>query len=239
VAATLNPAIALEEQALLAALPFAPAGVTRAAVAESALVRWDAAHTPPTGFPWLGVYNGLHAHFRLYLLGLLELRQGKTVAADRWAGELAALPGSHEAQELGRGLAESLRAHEAATTGQPARALARFDSARLRVSEGLLESQFGSQAYERFARAELLFRLGRWRDALPWYASLGEISIDGLIYLAPAHQRQGEIYERLGERRAAVAHYTRFLELWRDADPELLPAVRQARSRLLALNAGG
>ena len=120
---------------------------------------------------------------------------------------------------------------------QPMAALARFDTARLRVSEGLLESQIGSQSYERFARAELLFRLGRWRDALPWYASLAEISIDNLIYVAPAQQRQGEIYERLGEHRAAAAHYARFLELWRDADPELSPVVRQARARLLALNA--
>ncbi|HSQ31088.1 MAG TPA: tetratricopeptide repeat protein, partial [Gemmatimonadaceae bacterium] len=238
VAAILNPGMALEEQAILAALPFSPAGVTRAAVAESALARWDAAHSAPSSFPWFGVYNGLHAHLRVYLLGLLELRQGKTDAADRWAGELAALPGSHEAHELGRGLAESLRAHEAAATGQSTRALAHFDAARLRVSEGLLESQVGSQAYERFARAELLFRLGRWRDALPWYASLGEISIDGLIYLAPAQQRQGEIYDRLGDRRAAAVHYVRFLELWRDADPELTPAVQQARTRLLALNAG-
>ena len=237
VAAVLNPAIALEEQALLAALPFAPAAVTRTAVAESALLRWDAAHTPPSSFPWLGVYNGLHAHLRVYLLGLLELRQGKTDAADRWAGELADLPGSHEAQELGRGLGESLRAHAADATGQATAALARFDAARLRVSEGLLESQIGSQSFERFARAELLFRLGRWRDALPWYASLAEISIDGLIYAAPARQRQGEIYEQLGERRAAAAHYARFLELWRDADPELAPVVRQARARLLALNA--
>ena len=238
VAAILNPGMALEEQALLAALPFAPTGVTRAAVAESALARWDASHSAPSSFPWFGVYNGLHAHLRVYLLGLLELRQGKTDAVDRWAGELAALPGSHEAHELGRGLAESLRAHQAAATGQSTRALAHFDAARLRVSEGLLESQVGSQAYERFARAELLFRLGRWRDALPWYASLGEISIDGLIYLAPAQQRQGEIYERLGDRRAAAVHYVRFLDLWRDADPELGPAVRQARTRLLALNAG-
>jgi tetratricopeptide (TPR) repeat protein len=237
VAAVLNPAVALEEQALLAALPFAPEPVTRAAVAESALARWDAAHTAPSSFPWLGVYNGLHAHLRVYLLGLLGLRQGKTDAADRWARELAGLPGSQEANEIGRGLAESLRAHEAAATGQPTAALARFDAARLRVSEGLLES-IGSQSFERFARAELLFRLGRWRDALPWYASLAEISIDGLIYGAYAQQRQGEIYERLGDRRAAAAHYARCLELWRDADPELTPIVRRVRTRLRALNAG-
>ncbi len=104
------------------------------------------------------------------------------------------------------------------------------------MHQGLLELQFGSQAYERWARAELLFRLGRWRQALPWYASLPELYIYQLVYEGPAELRQAQIYERLGDRPAARAHYARFVDLWRDADPELRPQVEQARARLRALS---
>jgi hypothetical protein len=42
-----------------------------------------------------------------------------------------------------------------------------------------------------------------------------------LLYLAPAHLRQAEIHERAGRREQALQHYRAFVELWRDADPEL------------------
>jgi tetratricopeptide (TPR) repeat protein len=136
---------------------------------------------------------------------------------------------------MARGLSESVLAHLAASSMNDAEAMTRFDAARLRVSEGLLESQFGSQAYERWARAELLFRMGRFREALPWYASLAQISIDGMIYLAPAEARQAVIHEQLGDSAAAAMHYRRFLDLWGDANPEQGAWVAHARSRLEAL----
>lgn len=235
-AAGLDSALALEQRALLAALPFGTGGDARAAAAEAALARWDGEHTPPASYPWLAVYDGLHGVIREYLLGLLELRRGDESAAERRAVALVQRGGNAEQRELARGLGQSLRAHAAARAGRPD-ALARFDAARLRLPEGLLESQIGSQAYERWGRAELLFRLGQWRQALPWYVSLTETSfIDGLIYDAPAELRQAQIYERLGDRRAAQSHYARFIELWRSADPELQPRVDQARARLHALS---
>jgi hypothetical protein len=41
-----------------------------------------------------------------------------------------------------------------------------------------------------------------------------------------------EIYEQRGERRQAAPHYTRFTELWLDADPQLRPLVQDVRQRL-------
>ena len=233
----LDPA-ATEEGALLAALPFAPDAPARAAAVEAALLRLDRADLRVTTYPWRAVYNGLHPTLRDYLLGLLELRRGDGEGVRRRAASLAARAaqgGGRDGRELARGLAESLLGHVAIANGRGSEALARFDAARLRVSEGLLESQVGSQAYERWARAELLFRMGRLREALPWYATLAETSIDGLIYLAPAEARQAEIRERLGDPDAAIAHYRRFLDLWRDADAELGPWVAHARSRLEGL----
>jgi hypothetical protein len=194
---------------------------------------------PPCGddVSWRAVYNGLHPILRTTCSDCSSY--GAAIArasggAPR-AGARAAQGGGRDGRELARGLAESLLGHVAIANARGSEALARFDTARLRVSEGLLESQVGSQAYERWARAELLFRMGRLQEALPWYATLAETSIDGLIYLAPAEARQAEICERLGDPDAAIAHYRRFLELWHDADPELGSWIAHARSRLQAL----
>jgi DNA-binding SARP family transcriptional activator/TolB-like protein len=237
-AAALHPLLAAEQRALLAALPFAPEAPARIAAAEAALLRLDGDAAQATTYPWLAVCNGLHGILREYLLGILALRQGDVGAARRQASVLAARATREsrlQPRELARGLSESLLAHLAASTANDVEALARFDAARLRVSEGLLESQFGSQAHERWARAELLSRTGRLREALSWYASLAQISIDGMIYVGPAEARQAGVLEQLGDTAAAAMHYRRFLELWGDADPELGAWVAHARSRLEAL----
>jgi tetratricopeptide (TPR) repeat protein/tRNA A-37 threonylcarbamoyl transferase component Bud32 len=52
----------------------------------------------------------------------------------------------------------------------------------------------------------------------------------------PQVQRQlGAIYEAKGERTKAVEQYTAFLDLWRQADPELQPQVREVKERLSRL----
>ena len=50
--------------------------------------------------------------------------------------------------------------------------------------------------------------------------------------LAAALRRLGELYEAGGEEAKAAAAYTRLLALWRRADPELSPTLREIRSRL-------
>jgi len=55
------------------------------------------------------------------------------------------------------------------------------------------------------------------------------------MYLAPSHLHRARIHERRGERVAAVEHYARVVELWRDADPRLQPLVEEARAALRRL----
>jgi DNA-binding SARP family transcriptional activator/tetratricopeptide (TPR) repeat protein len=90
-------------------------------------------------------------------------------------------------------------------------------------------------ADQRFARAEILERLGRLREALQWYATIPSETSADVLYLAPAHFARARIHERLGERDDAAGHYERFLELWADADAELQPDVSHARHRLALL----
>jgi hypothetical protein len=50
--------------------------------------------------------------------------------------------------------------------------------------------------------------------------------------LAPIQKRLGELYEAKGDTARAVPHYVAFLNLWKNADPELQPAVAEVRRRL-------
>lgn len=71
-------------------------------------------------------------------------------------------------------------------------------------------------AYERYLDAPWLFRA----EALDRFV------------LARILQRLGALYETEGDLEGASRAYTRFVELWESADPELQPRVEAARSRL-------
>jgi hypothetical protein len=52
------------------------------------------------------------------------------------------------------------------------------------------------------------------------------------IAFPSVRQRLGELYEAKGNVEKALEHYTAFVELWKDADPELQPRVRDVRGRI-------
>ena len=233
-------AVALEYRALHLGQAFLLAPRVELEAMRDTLRRWDAV-VPPTSFPMWAVYNGLHGHVRRYLIGLLSVRLGDLSEAERQARALEedAVTRGGDARALAVGLGRSLRGHVLAARGAPDSALAAFEAGRALVSEGLLDAPFANQATDRYARAEVLRALGRDDEAHAWYASLGETTIDVTIFEAPAQLRRAEMYERRGQTREAAAHYARFVELWRNADPELRPAVMQAERQLARLGRTG
>jgi tetratricopeptide (TPR) repeat protein len=54
-----------------------------------------------------------------------------------------------------------------------------------------------------------------------------------------AHERLGSLYLQVGDTVAAARHLAEFIELWKDADPELQPRVEAARRLLAQLAAEG
>ena len=42
-----------------------------------------------------------------------------------------------------------------------------------------------------------------------------------------------------GDRERAISHLSRFVQLWKNADPELQPVVAEAKRHLARLQAGG
>jgi tetratricopeptide (TPR) repeat protein len=252
----LDAGAALEHHAFFALTRFLKPARSELTALRDSLQRWNPSSAREEGDGLIEVHRSAHPYLRLYLLGMLSARLGEPAAALGYAAELrsagvAAVLGdlvpevqqtvderADNSSPLGVFAADQgqfVRAEVAWMGGRRQEALALLDQARYwttdsrRTEHG--DSPFFNQLHERFARAELLYELGRHEDALPWYRAL---SYD-FLYTGPAHLRLAQIYERRGERQKAIEHYSRFLELWRDSDPALQPLVQQARQALARL----
>ena len=90
--------------------------------------------------------------------------------------------------------------------------------------------------------AQMWDRAGEADSALAWYRRGVESPMTGETfedaYLYPiALRRLGALYEERAEPAEALDYYGRFVELWRDADPELQPIVTAVRERMARLAA--
>jgi tetratricopeptide (TPR) repeat protein/tRNA A-37 threonylcarbamoyl transferase component Bud32 len=54
-------------------------------------------------------------------------------------------------------------------------------------------------------------------------------------FLAPTHKRLGELYEQKGDREKAAEHFAAFVDIWKNADPELQAQVQAVKSKLARL----
>ncbi len=81
---------------------------------------------------------------------------------------------------------------------------------------GMLDSAVAY--YERYLTTPVLFRAGQ-DNVNVWLVM----------------RRLGELYEQLGDVERALLYYDRFVDLWRDADPELQPQVRDVQERMARL----
>jgi hypothetical protein len=158
--------------------------------------------------------------FRQYLLGLLSARLGDTARGRAHLRDLAALRDTM-APRLVRGLAAEIARSAGDLTG----ALRQLELVGGVPSHSRRLARAGVR--ERFLRGEVLRLLGRYEEAIPWYASFW--SAYDLFYIAPAHLRLGEIYERLGRTEEALFHYRRFIEMWKDCDAAFRPLLQQAQ----------
>jgi serine/threonine-protein kinase len=87
-----------------------------------------------------------------------------------------------------------------------------------RVFDRMGQPDSARAAYERAVNEGALFRV-----------------MDDAFSLAPSYKRLGELYEARGDRNRAADYYGKFVDLWKDADPELQPAVTEIRQRLARL----
>jgi hypothetical protein len=197
------------------------------------LEKWEPQSEAPDPTP--GRVSILQPQLRLYLLGLLSSRLGNQAQALRHAAELEQSDHPPETAALVRDLARTIRADVEWRRGRPAEALELLKPVKGEVPADLLGDPVFGEDGARYLRAELLYQLGRDREALRWFSNGFQGRPSELIYQAPAHLRQAELYERLGDRQQAVDHYSRFIQLWKNCDPEQRASVERAKARLASL----
>ena len=229
-----DPAV-LITRALLASAPFITVAPAELGAARAELERWEVSAPAPGGEPgsWSVLHEGLLPHLRAYLLGILAARLGDAGAASQHAAEIATLEAPDEASGLVHDLALSVRARNELAANRPEEALAMLRDLRMETRFDLtFSSPFLSQAAERFVLAELLHRLGRTRESIPWLESFAQNSVYDLVYVAPAQLRLGRIRAEDGSPDEAARHYRRFATLWNDCDADLKPLVDDAQRAL-------
>ena len=89
-----------------------------------------------------------------------------------------------------------------------------------------------AEEHARYLRSRLLFLAARNEEALRLVENAFAGTPGELHFRAPAHLLEAEIHQRLGDKKAAAEHYTRFIALWRSCDPPLRPIVEGARMQL-------
>ena len=134
-----------------------------------------------------------------------------------------------------QGTAHRLRGEIALAEGNPEVALAEFRQVDM-LPDGPRTSN-GDVVFMALARA---FDAASQPDSaiayFERYLTTPSVSrANDAIYLAGTYKRLGELYEARGDRAMAASAFTRFVELWQDADPEVQPKVTSVRERLARL----
>jgi DNA-binding SARP family transcriptional activator/tetratricopeptide (TPR) repeat protein len=230
------PDDALEYQLLLSMAPFLNTPSAELNRARDELLRLPVPKPVASTLPWPRTHSGLHPMLRAYTAALSSARTGDDARRTQQLAELDKVSDPTGPAALSKGFSLSVAAERLRQQGHPAQALADLErSARETPFVPAWTSGFVSQAYERYVRAELLHDLGRDDEALRWYGVFGDNSPYDLVYLAPSLYRQGQIYDARGQKALAVDRYKRFVELWKEADPQLQSFVTNARVRIAQL----
>lgn len=232
----LVPEQAIELAAWISVMPLAPPSSSRnTAYAELVSAR----RNPPDRITeTFAPFNAKHGLIREYLLGMLSLRRGDTQYAEAAARRMYEVNDSNTAAgTLARNFASALRAELAARSGHVADAiLSLAQNAGERSAAG--DRWPGEELLTRYRRGELLTRAGNYDEALKWFASFTDPYVEDIVMEAPGELASAQVEEQRGNYRMAILHYRRFAELWRNADPELLTMVEEARkhAQLLEMN---
>ena len=86
-------------------------------------------------------------------------------------------------------------------------------------------------AYDRAGQKDSALATYQQFLAEPALGRLGDDANNRAIVL----RRLGELYEERGDRAKALEYYGKFVDLWRNADPELQPQVTDVKQRMARL----
>jgi tetratricopeptide (TPR) repeat protein len=118
----------------------------------------------------------------------------------------------------------------ALSRGKPAEALGGFRTYREREGCTICFLYEMGLAFESLQEPDSAIAMYEALATLPEAGQAGRATTLPLTY-----HRLGELYETKGQREKAVEYYGKFANLWKDADPELQPRVKEARRRIAEL----
>ncbi len=237
----LDPVRELETRTLLSVALGMPVDSNALRAHRARLLALDGAAVPPSAARgvWFAAHDGLHEHFRLYLLGLVSAVLGDEADAIARSQELENLESPDGSGSLTADLVRGIRATVAWHADRIDEAIEQLDALQLEIWYSYASSSaFYSQVYERYLRARALETVGRLEDALRWYGSFDDAGAQAMIFSALSHWRRGHVHEQMGDDEAARRSYQRSLSLWVDPDPVFSPMADDARQRLAALSGG-
>jgi tetratricopeptide (TPR) repeat protein len=181
-----------------------------------------------------GAVEAIPARDRPYLmLSVLNARAGRVDRARQYADALERTFPTRTVPALGWLALPHARAEIAIAEGRWGESLVEYQRARSVGCTICLLPEIG-EAYERSGQSD---------SAIVVYERyLNSPSVDLALFFrpyhdGPVHARLAALHEAQGNLSGAAQHYAAFVELWKDADPELQPRVRAARARLRALEA--
>jgi hypothetical protein len=229
---------ATETRAWLSLVPLVPTNRETLNRLRAEVEALDPSTVTASGNPsfWFNALEDRHEIIRMYLAGALAARLGDVSPARAYAERLRGSRPPKEGGTVTSDLATGLRAQAARAEGLTEDALAALEEVQMDIFYQMpMASPYDGQVLERYLRGVLLQETGRYEEALGWLAHLGGVGAAELAFLPAAALRQAEIYEALDEPTKAAEQYAEFVEMWRDADPELQPIVEEVRANLKRL----
>jgi tetratricopeptide (TPR) repeat protein len=164
-----------------------------------------------------------------WLLVWFYTAAGEPAAARRWVAEFRASGIAEASGDLARDLDEA-DALARLAEGRHAEAIATLQRVSPRDACEPCGWSLLARAYDMVGNADSSLAL--WER----YVSRGaRLSFLARTELPTAYRRLGELHEARGDRERALRHYGDFVDLWKDADPELQPVVTEVKRRMATL----